>query len=214
MDHLEQQIFEIARKLFQESAGCHDFDHTLRVAANAEKLLAALPEADPSVVRLAALLHDCARAEEDASGGKVDHAALGAVRAKKILLQANADPVLADAVASAIARHRYRGKLLPQSLEEMIVYDADKLDSLGAIGIGRAFHFAGKFGARVHNTQAEALTGKPYGKEDTAFREYLVKLRHVPEKMLTEPGRALAAQRLQFMTGFFAEMEKECASEN
>ncbi len=214
MDQLEKQIFETARKLFQDSAGCHDFDHTLRVAANAEKLLAVLPEADPEIVRLAVLLHDCARAEEDASGGKVDHAALGAVKAREILLQAKVAPFLADRVASAIARHRFRGKLFPQSIEEMIVYDADKLDSLGAVGVGRAFHFAGKFGARVHNTRAEALAGEPYGKEDTAFREYLVKLRHVPEKMLTKPGRALATQRLQFMTDFFAELEKECASQN
>ena len=60
------------------AAGCHDFDHTLRVLHNAELLAAELPEADRKIVRLAALLHDFARPEEMASKGGICHALLGA----------------------------------------------------------------------------------------------------------------------------------------
>ncbi len=212
MATLEQQIFDAAKRLLCDASGCHDFDHTLRVAANAEKLLAAYPQTDAQVVRLAVLLHDCARAEEDASSGKVDHALRGAEKAKTILFQYGAENSLTEKICTAIARHRFRGQDIPQTMEEKIVYDADKLDSLGAVGIGRAFHFAGKFGARLHNRKEEALAGAPYGKEDTAYREYLVKLRHVPEKMLTPFGQELAMARLRVMDEFFAELEKECAS--
>ncbi|HOK04922.1 MAG TPA: hypothetical protein PLN24_06695, partial [Victivallales bacterium] len=96
-----------------------------------------------------------------------------------------------------------------QSIEEKIVYDADKLDSLGAIGIGRAFHFAGRIGARLHNTEQEALSSNSYTKEDTAYREYLIKMRHIPEKMLTKTGKKIALKRLKFMKLFFEKLNKE-----
>ena len=105
--------------------------------------------------------------------------------------------------------HRYRDEVKPETVEEKIVFDADKLDSLGAVGLGRAFLFAGHCGARLHNTEAEALAGEPYGPEDTAYREYLVKLRHLPEIMLTSEGRRLARERLDFMESFFRRLDAE-----
>ena len=85
-------------------------------------------------------------------------------------------------IVNCVKRHRYRSSDLPVTLEEKIVYDADKLDSVGAIGIGRAFLFAGRSGAKVHNTKEDALNSESYSEEDTAYREYLVKLRHIPAK--------------------------------
>jgi len=94
----------------------------------------------------------------------------------------------------------------------MIVYDADKLDSIGAVGIGRAFHFAGRIGARLHNTAAEAVGAPAYSVEDSAYREYLVKLRHVPERMLTPSGRRLAVDRARFMDEFFHRLNDEAGT--
>ena len=94
-------------------------------------------------------------------------------------------------------------------MEARVLFDADKLDSLGAVGLARAFHFAGKTGARVHNTRDEALGGESYGREDSAYREYLVKLRHLPEGMLTASGRRVARERDLFMQEFFQELDKE-----
>ena len=90
-----------------------------------------------------------------------------------------------------------------------IVFDADKLDSLGAAGIGRAFLFAGRENARLHNTAAEALAAEAYSKEDTAYREYLVKLRYLPRKMRSEAGRKIAVERAAFMADFFERLDKE-----
>ena len=110
-------------------------------------------------------------------------------------------------------RHRYRGKDQPETLIDKLVYDADKLDSIGAVGIGRAFHFAGRVGARLHNPAEEALAGSEYGREDSAYREYLVKLRHVPERMLTASGRAAAEERSAFMHEFFHRLCEESGVE-
>ena len=191
------------------ASGCHDFDHTLRVYANARMLAAQLPEADGEIVALAALLHDIARPEEFASQGKLCHAAEGAKIAEKMLLDFGAPPETARAVAAAVRSHRYRDEVEPATLEAKIVFDADKLDSLGAVGLGRAFLFAGHCGARLHNTEAEALGSPAYSREDTAYREYLVKLRKLPGAMLTAPGRAEGARRLRFMRRFFDRLDAE-----
>jgi len=198
----------VERKL-TASPGCHDFDHTLRVLANARMLASRITEADREIVELAALLHDIARPEELASQGRVCHAAAGAEIAEKLLLELGAPQASAAAVAAAVRSHRYRDAVAPETLEAQIVFDADKLDSLGAVGLGRAFLFAGRVGARLHNTETEALNSKPYSREDTAYREYLVKLRHLPTAMLTAPGRAEGTRRLRFMRRFFDRLDAE-----
>ena len=202
-------VREAVEKKLTASPGCHDLDHTLRVLANARMLAAKIPEADSEIVELAALLHDIARPEELASQGRVCHAAAGAKIAEKLLLELGAPPESAARVAAAVRSHRYRDEVAPETPEARIVFDADKLDSLGAVGLGRAFLFAGRVGARLHNTDAEALNSQAYSREDTAYREYLVKFRHLPAAMLTSPGRAEGARRLRFMRRFFDRLEAE-----
>ena len=213
----ELQELSLARKFALEklgsAGGCHDFDHTLRVLANAEMLLKELPEADGFTVRMAVLLHDIARPDEDASNGRVCHASLGQEYAASYLKSRGFPAELTASICSAVRRHRYRGNDYPQSLEEKIVFDADKLDSLGAVGVGRAFLFAGKCGARLHNSQQEALSNPPYSLEDTAYREYLVKLRKLPGVILTSPARRIAEERLKVMQEFFANLCSETGIE-
>ncbi len=202
-------LYAAVRKLLSNSGSCHDFDHTLRVVANAVKLLEQYPQANREIVILGALLHDTGRPEEEKSRGKICHAAAGADMVKKMLADHGFPEDLTAPVAGIVRTHRFRGKNEPQSLEEQIVFDADKLDSLGAIGVGRAFVFAGRENARVHNSESEALNGKAYSKEDTAFREYLVKLRFLPRRMKTAAGRKEAVERAGFMANFFEKINQE-----
>lgn len=197
------------RALLLDSGAGHDYDHTLRVMKNARLLLPEEPDADEETVSFAALLHDCARPEEHASKGKVCHALRGAEIAFELLQQEGLPLEFCKAVSEAVRTHRYRDGIKPCTPEGKVLFDADKLDSLGAVGLGRAFLFAGACGARVHNTAEEALAGEPYGVEDTAYREYLVKLRHLPDAMLTPAGRRLGKKRLEFMTAFFEELDAE-----
>ena len=198
----------VERKL-ECASGCHDFDHTRRVLANALLLAEELPGADCRIIRMAALLHDVARPEEMASKGKLCHAALGAELVIPLLREAGFGEAFTGHVSAAVLTHRYRAGRIPATLEAEIVYDADKLDSLGAVGIGRAFLFAGRVHARLHNTKAEAVNSPAYSREDTAYREYLVKLRHLPGGMLTEPGRRIAHSRARFMRAFFRRLNNE-----
>ncbi|OQA87877.1 MAG: putative hydrolase [Lentisphaerae bacterium ADurb.Bin242] len=211
MEQLIAAVRERVRELLDNAPGCHDFDHTLRVLRNAELLLEEEPhtEFEKNAVILAALLHDVARPEELTSEGKLCHARLGAEKVPGILRSLGcSDPELVVVVSRAVGCHRYRGKEAPVTLADKIVYDADKLDSIGAVGIGRAFHFAGRIGARLHNTEDAALHSESYSAEDSAYREYLVKLRHIPERLFTESGRRHAAERVEYMHEFFRRMNE------
>ncbi len=208
-----EEVAALVKAHLETAPGCHDFDHTMRVFRNAEMLLKEEKNADVRIVKLAAILHDIARPEEMASKGTCCHAEQGAVEAAVILKNGGFDEVLIQKVSGCVLKHRYRGHFQPETLEERIIYDADKLDSIGAVGIGRAFHFAGRENARLHNTEHEAVNSAAYSREDSAYREYLVKLRHVEEKMLTAAGRRIAHGRSKFMHRFFEQLNNEIYGE-
>jgi uncharacterized protein len=204
-------LCDSVRDLMAEHPECHGVDHTMRVWHNARAILEK-EQADRAVVEYAAWLHDVGRVTEFADEGRTCHAKVGAEMVPKILSSIGVDDEeFIDHVAECVRTHRYRARegQVPQSIEGKIVYDADKLDSLGAIGVGRAFHFAGRVGARVHNSSEEALAGDSYSIEDSAYREYLVKLRHIHDKLLTAEGRNLGETRHQFMVQFFCEISAE-----
>ncbi len=202
------EIRDEARAFFRSARGSHDWDHTERV----HKLCLRIGKkerADLGVLELAALLHDIGREEEDRSNGKVCHGRSGAVLAKKLLERHGLDAAAIQAVVHCIRTHRFRKRARPKTLEARILFDADKLDSIGAVGVGRAFLFAGEVGARLHDKEIDVRKTKPYSREDTAYREYLVKLGRVKDRITTREGKRIAAERHRFMAAFFDRLNKE-----
>lgn len=214
MNHKDSELFNnvyrYVREILEDSPGCHDFLHTQRVLHHADLLLQTEKVQNPFAVRLAALLHDCARPEELASSGKICHAELGAEKAVDILRKCGCtDSTFIQLISDCIRTHRYRNQIRPATWEAKVVYDADKLDSIGAFGIARAFYFAGRIGAVIHNTDQEALSGKEYSRQDSAYREYLVKLKDLPAQLQTESAKKIAGERCIFMQHFFEQMNRE-----
>ena len=209
---LEEKILELIRVEFEGVSGDHGVDHTMNVFHNAVHLAKA-ENADLDVVKAAALLHDIGRREEALSQGKLNHAEIGAEKTEKILQDLGCEPAFIEKVRLCVLRHRTRDNNSPESLEEKVIFDADKLDSIGAVGIGRAFMWAGKVGAKIHNPVADLSAGAEYGPEDTAFREFEIKLKHVNDKMMTAEGKRLARRRHEFMTEFFEELNHEVSGE-
>ena len=214
-EFLRRQLSQLERVVAQkleQTPPCHDIDHTLRVRMTAAKL-GDLEKADPLLLDYASLLHDVGREQELSDQGKTCHAELGAELSKEILAELGIEnQAFVDAVCDCVRQHRFRRRNQdkPQSIEAKVLYDADKLDSLGAIGLARAFHFAGRIGAKVHNSAEQAMNSESYGPEDSAYREFLVKLRLLPDKMLTENGKKMAQKRLLLMQQFFVNLNREC----
>jgi uncharacterized protein len=198
-----------ARSYYGDNDAVHDFDHVLRVLALAERIGQA-EGADMQVVRAAVLLHDVGRARADAAG--LDHAALGAARVREIL--AGQPPAKVEAVAHAVAAHRYRAVPEPETLEAQVLFDADKLDAIGAVGIARAFAYGGAHGQRlwVPVGSVDAARWKEEGDDPethTPIHEFVVKLSKLKDRLFTPTGHAIAEERHAFMVSFFERMDAE-----
>ena len=197
-----ERIRRMTRRIFNAARGSHGWDHTLRVVRLCE-WIGPLEGADLTVLRIAAYLHDIGRSRQDEANGAVCHAAKGAQMAAKLLRSLNLNAEQRENVLHCIRSHRYRSTPHPATLEARILFDADKLDAIGAVGVARAFLFAGELGARLHCPEVAVDQSEAYGPEDTGYREYMVKLRFVHQRMLTDTGRRLAAARHDFMARFF-----------
>ena len=206
---------DFARTLYPTDAdAAHDFDHILRVLHMAEKIARA-EGADLEVVQTAALLHDIGLDQ-----GRAGHETSAANRAKEILknlAQGYSDQFIA-AVAHAIEAHRFRSGPSPETLEAKVLFDADKLDSIGAIGIARAFAFGGwrgqKLWAEVPPGYTEPLNGRAADStQHTAVHEYIVKLSKIKDRMQTPTGKRIAEQRHDFMVKFYEQLAREVKSE-
>ncbi len=200
---------EEARSYYRGAESGHDFDHVLRVLALAERL-AETEGADLEIVRAAALLHDIARADEDETRGD-DHAQMAAEQARAILLARGVSPARVDAVTHAIAAHRFRGEAPPQTIEAKILFDADKLDAIGAIGIARAYAISGALHQRLWSEMPRdaVATRNQRNAEHTAVAEFAVKLSKIRDRVFTPTARQIAAERHAFMAAFFERLELE-----
>lgn len=136
-DSLEQ-VIKIAQGFYSRKDPAHDFEHALRVREWGKKL-AEEERADVTVVELASLLHDIGRS------GAVEktHAESSAGLAVSILHKVGYDEEIVLKVKEAIVSHSREAGYEPNTLEAKILYDADKLDFVGAIGLGRLFTLAG-----------------------------------------------------------------------
>ena len=200
---------DFARSLYPaEADAAHDFDHVLRVVKMAEQL--ALAEgADIDVVRTAALLHDIGLDQ-----GRAGHETSAAQRARDILREAGYSDQFCEAVAHAIEAHRFRSGPTPQTLEAKVLFDADKLDSIGAIGVARAYAFGGHRGQKLWAAVPPDYTDPMDGHEadprqHTAVHEFHVKLAKIKDRMQTATGRAIAEERHAFMVKFYEQLDRE-----
>jgi len=202
------KLREISNQYCRREGGAHGPDHSERVYQMALRLGREM-NADLDILTAAALLHDIGRGEESSSKGTICHATHGAEMAAAILQELGYQPQAVQRICHCIRSHRYRGTCSPETLEARILFDADKLDSIGAIGIGRAFLFAGQIGACLHNPELDPQATESYSDQDTAYREFQVKMSRVRNKLLTSAGSRLAEDRHRFMEVFFDQLNRE-----
>ena len=209
---------EQARKYYTDDDPVHDFAHILRVLRLAERL-AEQEGADLAIVRTAALLHDIARAEDDNQdtgfalevGKEADHAIL-AGRSARLILK-DAAPDFTNAVVHAIEAHRFRNAIEPETIEAKILFDADKLDAIGATGIARAFAYAGGRAMPLWGEVSEDYEPGISDEAHTAHHEFHVKLKFIKDRLYTDSGKRLAEERHRVMAGFIVQMALEVRGE-
>ncbi|KUO75455.1 MAG: hypothetical protein APF81_12520 [Desulfosporosinus sp. BRH_c37] len=189
-DHL-QQVIIIAQGFYARKDRAHDLEHALRVREWG-KLLAVEVGADAIVIELAALLHDIGRS------GAVEktHAESSAGLACNILHKVGYSEDIVLRVRDAILAHSLEAGHEPNSLEAKILYDADKLDFVGAIGLGRLFAWGG-------------IQGWPLVGENSCETFYLEKIRGYQKNLYTKAAQVYFEPLLLFMEKFWRELETE-----
>jgi uncharacterized protein len=209
---------EQAREYYHGADPAHDFDHVLRVLALAERIGAA-EGADMEILRPAVLLHDIGRPEELKDGRC--HAQVGAQKAQQILAGWPQDKL--EAITHAIASHRFRENTKPQTLEAKVLFDADKLDCIGAIGVARAYVIGGLMGQRLWGEedhqyvealrQDTSLALRSLSSRHTPVHEFAFKLSRIRDTLFTATAREIAEERHRFMSDFFLRLENEVKGE-
>lgn len=197
----------------------HDFDHLERVMALAD-VLQKREGGDLPTIWAAVALHDIGQERERLHGG--DHAIIGANMAADLLTGTIFPQQSIPTVQDAIREHRMTGGVTPSSIEGRILYDADKLDILGAIGIGRLYCITGRRNQKVYSPMPDDIASPvdPLVVRELRNRpdfspsiEFALLYKNLPDRMVTVTGRQLAQERYDYMAGFFARLEKEVAGE-
>ena len=185
----------------------HDIAHIERVVANA-RVLAETEQADIAVVLPAAWLHDCIVVPKN-SPLRSQASMLAAEAAVGFLRSVDYPEQHIAAIAHAIAAHSFSANITPRTTEAKVVQDADRLDSLGAIGVARCFALSGALGRRFYDPDEPfPITRTPNDTRNTLDHFY-VKLLNLADQMQTEAGRAEARRRTAFMQTFLEQLRGE-----
>lgn len=195
-DPLLLSVVQFVQQYMSQNDASHNFEHIQRVVGLAKHIHAHSAEPfrsqlDARVVTLSALLHDVGdrkylREGEDPRT-MVSH----------LLQQLGAGEALAARVQAICLGVSYSSEMRdPEALRRLVavhpelavVQDADRLDSIGAIGVGRCFTFGG---ARTDSVTMEEV-----------MEQVETRLLRVGEMMKTDVGRRLAKERSQRLMVF------------
>ncbi len=202
---------EKARQWYRDVDAVHNFGHIERVFNMAVRL-AGEENADMEIVMAAALLHDAIGTTPGAEA-RSDHHLASAEFAAGVLAEEGWDENRIAAVQHCIRAHRYRDNSeLPQTIEAMVIFDADKLDVLGAVGVERVIAYAVLAGEPIFRQPSQQFlqTGvKIPGEPHSAYHEYLFKLVKIKDRLFTRSARLLAEDRDYYLGEFFLRLADE-----
>lgn len=208
---LNQEFFnELIEKIqpYFIKGGSHAFDHTERVYNLALKL-SKNKNVDLDILKTSCLLHDIARLKEDNKECNC-HAEHGAELAEKILKKMDFPEEKIEQVSYAIKVHRHSKGINAETIEARILQDADRLDALGAITIGRMFSTGGKLNRPLHNPKIPFGKTYPGYKSDSTIHGFHSKiLKITPDSFNTKQAKEIAKERYKFVQEFIDRFLKE-----
>lgn len=196
---VNQTVIYVRETLASDATG-HDWWHIQRVWQMAKHLAEHEP-VNQFVVQLAALLHDIADWKFHQGDDKAS-----ADKAQQWLVSLGVATPLIQQVTSIINEVTYRGANVSQtvsSLESQIVQDADRLDALGAIGIGRAFAYGGHKGRAMYDPEIKPVFHESFeaykNHNGTTINHFHEKLFLLKDRLHTKTAKQIAEKRHQFM---------------
>ena len=210
MDDDHEALKTIGRAACADADSAHDWQHVLRVAANARAICAA-EGADAGVVVPAALLHELfnypKNHPDSARSGE-----LCAERAGAVLAELGWAPAAAERVAYCIRVHGFSRGIVPDTLEAKVLQDADRLDAIGAVGIARCFATGAIMRQPFYDPVDPLCAHRAPDDKQWSVDHFFKKLLRIPGTLHTATARRMAEERTRFMESFLAQLSREIAA--
>ena len=190
----------------------HDKEHIYRVLYNALRIAKTERDVDYDVLICACLLHDIGR-KEQFENPNVCHAMVGSEKAYSFLVSNGFESEYAEKVKNCIRTHRYRKNNLPESLEAKILFDADKLDATGTMGIARTLIYKGTVSEPIYTLLPDGTVSN--GENDITpsfFKEYKYKLESLQSNFYTAEAELIAKERQAAAVAFYNSLYEEVKS--
>lgn len=190
----------------------HDKEHVYRVLFNALKIAKSEENVNYDVLIASCLLHDIGR-KEQFENPQLCHATKGSKKAYSFLVENGFDESFAKQVKDCIQTHRYRENNPPKSLEAKILFDADKLEAAGAMGIARTLIYKGIMSEPLYSLLPDGSVSN--GEGDTTpsfFQEYKYKLEKLYSHFYTEEATKMAKERQNTAIAFYEGLYEEVQS--
>ncbi len=205
---------ELYHKIENYMLGCmkdsaHDKEHVYRVLYLALDIARYEKDVDVEVLIISCLLHDIGR-EEQFKNPDLCHAEIGSEMAYEYLLQEGFREEKATHIKQCISSHRYRSEKPPASLEAKILFDADKLDATGTMGIARTILYKAQVSEPLYSVdESRCVLDGSRDTQPSFFKEYKFKLEKVYDKFYTVRGTQIAKERQASAVAFYQSMLQE-----
>lgn len=210
MNNLIENTIEFVKEKLEGAEAGHDWFHIERVWKLSRKI-AEKENCNIEVVELSALLHDIA----DPKFHNGDET-LALKISREFLESQNTSENIIEQVLFVIKNISFKNRgEAPKNLpiELKIVQDADRIDAIGAIGIGRTFNFGGFKNNPMHDPNSKPnlnMTKEEYKKSNgTTINHFYEKLLLLKDLMNTSEGKKIAEERHDFMLKFLDQFYKE-----
>lgn len=195
-DPLLRSVVHFVRRYMSQNDASHNFEHIQRVVGLSQHIYKHSTEMlrqqlDFRIITLSALLHDVGDRKYLKPGEDpitMVYTLLRANGAPEVLSQSVQDICLGVSYKAEVSDPERTRQLIRLHPELAVVQDADRLDSIGAIGVGRCFTFGGA------RTESESM--------EEAVDQIETRLLRVGEMMKTDVGRRLAKERSRRLRTF------------
>ena len=210
MDKKDYSLFENYMLSCMRDAA-HDKEHIYRVLYNALIIAETENAVDYDVLITACLLHDIGR-EAQFKNPAIDHAEYGGEMAREFIVKNGYAAEFAERVKSCIVTHRFRKSNPPATLEAKILFDADKLDVTGAMGIARTLAYKATVDEPLYRLDGNGMpTDGSNDTDPSFFGEYKFKLEKLYDKFFTQKAREIASGRAHAAKAFYDSLYSEVA---
>jgi len=202
-----EKLTQIVQTQHPQNDPSHDFLHVVRVRKKCEEIGNQIG-AKLDILIPAALLHDIVNVPKN-HPQRAEAADLSAAAASKILSDLGMCSTQIEAVLTTIREHSFSAGRPPTSLESAILQDADRLDSIGAIGIARTFSCGTLLGSLFYHPSEPFAQNRSLADKYYMLDHFYAKLVKLADLMNTPPAQVEAKKRAELMNLFLQQLKTE-----